>query len=97
MPVMETWADVQRELSRTVDPTWQTRMTDVMYHAGLTAREREVARLLIRGETLQGMAYALGISRNTAHNYMKEIYRKLDVQSGVECALALVGIRPGDA
>ena len=96
MPAMETWADVQHELSRSMDPDWQQRMDDVMYHARLTPREKEAARLLLRGYTWKHIALEMGISRNTLHRHMRDVYRKLGVDSGLRCALALVGIRPED-
>ena len=50
----------------------------------LTAREREVARLLIRGLTNDGIARALWISRYTVKDHVKAVYAKLRVTSRAE-------------
>ena len=43
---------------------------------GLTAREREVAVLLVRGRTQPWIAETLGISANTVGTHMRHIYQK---------------------
>ena len=47
----------------------------------LTAREREVLRLLAAGLTYAQMAHALGISLHTIGTHIKNVYRKLDVHN----------------
>ncbi|MEM1117660.1 MAG: response regulator transcription factor [Bacteroidota bacterium] len=54
--------------------------------AGLSARERDVLRLLALGHTDDGAAYALGISVHTVRSYTKTLFRKLDVHSRAEAA-----------
>ena len=49
--------------------------------AGLTAREREVLRLLIAGRTDREIAEALFISPRTAHGHVANIFAKLDVST----------------
>ena len=46
---------------------------------GLTAREREVAVLLVRGRTQPWIAETLGISANTVGTHMRHIYQKAGV------------------
>lgn len=54
----------------------------------LTAREQEVLRLLAKGLTTADIAVALGISANTSATHTKAIYRKLNISSRAEAALA---------
>lgn len=44
-------------------------------------REREVLEILLTGAPEKHVAGLLGVSRNTAHQYVKSIYRKLSVTS----------------
>ncbi|WP_240098158.1 LuxR C-terminal-related transcriptional regulator [Thermomonas flagellata] len=53
----------------------------------LTARETEVLRLVAKGMTAAEVAQALGLSRHTVADYLKEIYRKLAVGSRAEATL----------
>lgn len=53
----------------------------------LTARETEVLQLIAKGYTVQQTAAALGLSPHTASGYVKEIYRKLSVNSRAEATL----------
>lgn len=56
--------------------------------AALTGREVEVLSLLGRGFPLRSVAEALSISQNTASTHVKSIYRKLNIKSRAEAALA---------
>lgn len=47
----------------------------------LTAREREVAMLLVRGLTNKGIAHEMVISENTVKRYLKSVFEKLGVDS----------------
>ena len=50
----------------------------------LTAREQEVAKLLITGDTYKQIAWRLNISPDTVRQHIKNIYRKLQVNSRVQ-------------
>ncbi len=52
----------------------------------LTAREREVLRLLARGGDTATLAEALGVSPHTARNHVAAVLTKLGVHSRVEAA-----------
>lgn len=54
----------------------------------LTQREQEVLRLLGKGLTMADIAASLGISANTCATHTKAIYRKLNISSRAEAALA---------
>ena len=55
----------------------------------LTPREREVAKLLIRGATNDEIARALWISRYTVKDHVKAVYAKLQVASRAELSAKL--------
>lgn len=55
--------------------------------AALTARESAVLAAIARGHTLPEVAEQLGISRHTVTGYVKEIYRKLNINSRAEASL----------
>ncbi|WP_428623086.1 response regulator [Sedimenticola sp.] len=64
----------------------------------LTPREREVLTLIAKGIKLADVAEALSISRHTAGDHVKSIYRKLNISSRAEATLeaARLGfIKPG--
>lgn len=50
----------------------------------LSARERAVIRLLVRGHTGREMAAVLGISKSSADTYRARVFRKLGVDSRAE-------------
>jgi len=52
--------------------------------AVLTAREREIVALMLRGHSSKSMADAVAISVGTVKNHRKNIYRKLSVHSQSE-------------
>ncbi len=56
----------------------------------LTDRETEVLGQVARGHTIAEIAGTLGISRFTVADYVKQIYRKLNVSSRAEAALEAV-------
>jgi DNA-binding NarL/FixJ family response regulator len=52
----------------------------------LTAREKDILQLLIRGYSYKEIASSLRISVETLNSHIKNIYRKLDVHSRSELA-----------
>ena len=59
-------------------------------HIALTERESEVLQLVGKGYTLPEIAVQLGLSRHTVADYVKQIYRKLNISSRAEAALEAV-------
>ena len=53
----------------------------------LTERENDVLLRVAKGYTLPEIGEQLGISRHTVADYVKQIYRKLNVSSRAEAAL----------
>ena len=53
-------------------------------NGGLSAREFEVLRLLVRGQSLEDIARAIGITPKTAANYQSLIKQKLGVDNTVQ-------------
>ena len=60
---------------------------DPMPHVQLTERESEVLLRVAKGFTLPEIGVQLGLSRHTIADYVKQIYRKLNVSSRAEAAL----------
>ena len=60
---------------------------DTIAEATLSAREAEVLQLLANGLRTIDVAVALNISRHTAADHVKAIYRKLNISSRAEAAL----------
>lgn len=58
----------------------------------LTAREREVLSFLAQGVHIADIALALGISRHTVGDHVKNLYRKLNINSRAEAALRARGL-----
>jgi DNA-binding NarL/FixJ family response regulator len=61
--------------------------TDNLPHVSLTERESEVLLRVAKGFTLPEIGVQLGLSRHTIADYVKQIYRKLNVSSRAEAAL----------
>lgn len=55
-------------------------------HTPLTAREREVARLVAAGKTNGEIAGTMGIAQSTVKNHLSRIYDKLNVNTRTELA-----------
>ncbi|WP_157270764.1 response regulator [Azohydromonas aeria] len=61
--------------------------THLMPEVKLTEREREVLLRVAKGFTLPEIGVQLHLSRHTIADYVKQIYRKLNVSSRAEAAL----------
>lgn len=59
--------------------------------AGLTAREREVATLVARGESNKRIAQQLSITERTVKAHLTEVFRKAGVDDRVKLALLISG------
>jgi len=60
---------------------------NAMPHVALTDRENEVLLRVAKGFTLPEIGVQLNLSRHTIADYVKQIYRKLNVSSRAEAAL----------
>lgn len=60
---------------------------DNIPHVALTDRENEVLLRVAKGFTLPEIGVQLNLSRHTIADYVKQIYRKLNVSSRAEAAL----------
>jgi len=70
-------------------PALQPQQTQdpLMPNVQLTEREREVLLRVAKGFTLPEIGVQLGLSRHTIADYVKQIYRKLNVSPRAEAAL----------
>ena len=60
---------------------------ELLPNVSLTERETEVLLRVAKGYTLPEIGVQLGLSRHTIADYVKQIYRKLNVSSRAEAAL----------
>lgn len=86
----ERWASVEPALQLAVSASYRE---DVLFAAGLTEREAEVALLFAQGFSIGNVAERLGIERSTAQSHSKAIYRKLGIHTKDE----LIALVQGDA
>ena len=59
----------------------------------LTSREREILRLVLNGDTIKEIAFALNLSPKTVHGHRQQIMKKLEVDNMIE--LTKLAIREG--
>lgn len=67
------------------------------WEEALTSRELEVLRLFTRGHTYDEIAGLIGLSRHTVHSHVRNVYKKLQVNSrkqALQQALSRGYIRP---
>ena len=62
-------------------------MRQVENEVALTERETEVLQRVAKGYTLPEIAVQFGLSKHTVADYIKQVYRKLDVSSRAEATL----------
>jgi DNA-binding CsgD family transcriptional regulator/PAS domain-containing protein len=62
---------------------------------GLTVREVDVVRHVVRGETTESIASSLGISRHTARHHLESVMRKLRVHSRAALAAYVAALEAG--
>jgi DNA-binding NarL/FixJ family response regulator len=80
---MISYFSAQANRPQAYQPTADLLMPNVQ----LTEREREVLLRVAKGFTLPEIGVQLGLSRHTIADYVKQIYRKLNVSSRAEAAL----------
>jgi FixJ family two-component response regulator len=62
--------------------------------AELTPRERQVMELLAVGNSSKEIATSLGSSVRTVEGHRRAVLRKMEVDSAVQLARAITGLRP---
>ena len=60
---------------------------------GLSRREAQVGDLIVQGLTNKEIAQKLGVGRQTAKNYVQDLFRKIGVQQRGQVALVSLGLR----
>lgn len=82
LDVLQTADDTPERLSLVIEPVAPYELAEVIADAyGLTAREREVARLVVSGNSNPEVAAALSISLTTVQDHLKKVFAKLGVGS----------------
>lgn len=66
---------------------------EALRHSGLTARQLEVAALLVQGWANKAIAGTLGLSEATVKVHIAAIFRALDVSNRTEAVLAIQRLR----
>ena len=77
----------RRVISHFASQTQRQERPQNMPHVALTERENEVLLRVAKGYTLPEIGVQLNLSRHTIADYVKQIYRKLNVSSRAEAAL----------
>ena len=77
----------RRVISHIASQTRPQERPQNMPHVALTDRENEVLLRVAKGFTLPEIGVQLNLSRHTIADYVKQIYRKLNVSSRAEAAL----------
>ena len=77
----------RRVISHFASQTRQQERPQNIPHVSLTDRENEVLLRVAKGFTLPEIGVQLNLSRHTIADYVKQIYRKLNVSSRAEAAL----------
>ena len=83
----EAKIDIARKVIAYFTGQRRTPAASVVPDVQLTERETEVLQRVAKGYTLPEIAQQFGLSRHTIADYIKQIYRKLNVSSRAEAAL----------
>ena len=74
--------DGRRQVAVVIEAAQPIHLTSLLMRAyALTPREQEVARQVLRGESTQAIARALGIAAGTVQTHLRSIFEKTGVQS----------------
>lgn len=72
----------RRQVSVIIEAAQPAHLTSLLMRAyGLTAREQEVARLVLRGQSTESLARGLGIAPGTVQAHLRNIFEKTGVRS----------------
>jgi DNA-binding CsgD family transcriptional regulator len=67
------------------DPAWLS----IVQSLRLSAREAQIARLLLNDATEGAIAETLSISPHTVHTHLERLYRKLNVRSRCQVVIRI--------
>ncbi len=83
-------ADSRPRMTVMLDPARPSDTPDLLLRIGLTPREAALATRLVRGDSLDDAARALGCAAETARSHLKRVFTKLGVGSRRELILTLM-------
>lgn len=88
------WVPKVRALVFVVDPAVRTRVDpdSVAAVLGLTPAESRVAVAVASGQTIAGVAHALGCAENTIKTHVKRIYRKQGIRKQTELVRRVLSV-----
>lgn len=89
MPVLETWSDLQAELT---GRTWALTVRTALSLHEATPRECEVVWQLLQGKSTCEIAAALDMAEQTLKNHMGHLYEKFGVHDRLQLALRVLGV-----
>ena len=87
----EATAEATRLVLERLWRQWRPAGESALSLASLSARERQIALLLIEGGCAKSISRDLSISPGTVRNHIKTVYRKLGIHSQVELMAAARG------
>lgn len=67
-----------------------TQWSAIRSHFGLTPRQSQICKYICQGQADKNIATELGITLDTVRMHLREIFRKLGVQSRVKLVVKLV-------
>lgn len=79
-------------VARRLLQTFQTMNAEESTSFGLTEREEEILKALVRGDAYKEIAFNLKLSTYTVNNHIRHIYRKMQVHSRSEATAKLKGL-----
>jgi DNA-binding CsgD family transcriptional regulator len=85
--IIKRYINTQRQIAAVNDGS---SYEDILSHAGITSREKEILLLLLKGAGNNKIAQDLYISTNTVKTHIRNIFQKLDVKSRFELAMKLL-------
>jgi DNA-binding NarL/FixJ family response regulator len=89
----DSMSTTKPDLAPSISITTSTALDAAAAQYRLSAREREIARLLIDGYAALNVAAVLELSENTVRTYVRRLYKKLNVSNRADLVCRLLTAR----